>query len=69
MKKQMTKLATAIAVISICLLSNGCASKKKAGFDGKVLRDAEGSFYKLEHRIGDCFFVKKIDVDSIKAFD
>lgn len=69
MKKQMKKVSIGLAVICIVLLGTGCASRESRELFGKVLKDAEGNLYMLEHRFGDLFFVDNIDVESINAFE
>ena len=34
--------------------------------DGKYVTDGQGNIYKLHHRIGDLYFVRNVDKDSIK---
>ena len=58
MKKKATKIATVLAVISICLLCGGCSDGD--AYDGLMLRDEAGKTYILEHNLFDTYFIDEI---------
>ena len=63
--KKYIKLAALVGVVSIAMFSSGCGSQRTQDLDGTVMKDKEGNLYRLEHRIGDTFFVKTIEVDDL----
>jgi len=53
-----------IAVYSFCTLLV-CVSCTGEHHD-KIIRDSEGNVYQLDHRVGKCYYLKKIDTKAMK---
>jgi uncharacterized membrane protein AbrB (regulator of aidB expression) len=56
-----------IFVILTVILLSSCSYGDK--HNGKIVKDIDGKVYRLEHRVGDTYFIKTIDLEQIKAID
>ena len=69
MKLQLNnKLRYSLYVVLACVFITGC--KTRGEYDDKIVKDAEGNYYHLEHNIGDSYFInpiKRADIDSLTA--
>jgi hypothetical protein len=56
-----------IKLLAICFSAAILSSCGKYGtqYDKKYVKDSDGVVYQLEHRIGDCYFVNEVVLDTI----
>lgn len=62
------KLRYSLYAVLACVFLASCKTGGK--YDDKIVKDAEGNYYHLEHNAGDSYFVnpiKRADIDSLNA--
>jgi hypothetical protein len=58
----MKKIILLISILMLFII--GCKDFDK--HDGKIVKDSNGTIYKLQHSLGDSYFIYEIDTNSIK---
>ena len=65
MKNLRTKLSYTLYILLACVFMVGCNPKH----EGKIVKDAEGKLYRLDHRIGVVYALEEISVAEIDSLN
>tara|TARA_R110002153_G_scaffold273168_1_gene443272 strand:+ start:944 stop:1159 length:216 start_codon:yes stop_codon:yes gene_type:complete len=64
--KKYVKLTALLGVVSIAMFSSSCTTKQARELDGKLLKDAEGNYYKVVTKnLGCMVALSEIDFDEL----
>ena len=63
--KNLQRSTFALSIL-IALLVAGCASDYTEGLDGRECKDSAGIVWRMNHRLGDLYAPKKIDIEEAK---
>ena len=64
-KQLLTIIIISFAGMFSCVVWTMIPNKEQRELSGKILKDAEGNYYKVEHKIGDTFTLEVINTEDL----